>query len=354
VAAGSLGGVRVARRNLPELLAAGATVALLVVLGLQPLRNGAGPAPVSGPSAAMTQPDAQARRTFGVYVDPWHVDEWAHDIGAAPQMAAKFESFSRTRPLAPFLQEAHRKGLRQVMISWEPWRPVAVERGLAVQQLPQVGYRSGDIAGGVQDDYIRRVARSLREFPGRVWVRYAHEMNGYWYPWSHGPVAYRRAWRRVVALFRAEGATNVRFVWSVNANLFDGRAEWWRHLHAYWPGRRWVDAVGSTMIDFGGKKRYTVARFEPRLRALHRRFGLPVLLTEVNVDFSARMRWLHDLRAMLARTPWIRAVVWSQLPSRGKQHQTGTGNVDWDVRRDPASAALLRGIIEDGSRPPGG
>jgi len=344
------------RHHSLNLLTASVAVALLVLLALparELLRSAPGSLPVAAPSSPVPRPDAGARRTFGVYVDPWHIDEWAQDVGAAPQMAAKFEAFSRTLPLEPFLQEASRKGLRRVMISWEPWRPVPVEQGLAVQQLPQVGYRNGDIAGGLQDAYIRRIARTLREFPGTVWIRYAHEMNGYWYPWSHGPVAYRRAWRRVVALFRAEGARNVRFVWSVNANLFDGRAKWWRHLRAYWPGGRWVDAVGSTMIDFGGKKRYTVALFEPRLRELRRRFGLPVMLTEVNVAHAVRLPWLRDLRALLARAPWISAVVWSQLPSRGKQHQTGTGDVDWDVRQDPASAALLRGIIEDGSRPPG-
>ena len=29
-----------------------------------------------------------------------------------------------------------------------------------------------------------RFARSLARFPGTVYLRYAHEMNGYWYPWS--------------------------------------------------------------------------------------------------------------------------------------------------------------------------
>src|SRR4051812_45730060 len=336
------------KRHSLNLLTASGAVALLVVLALpaRHLLRTPDPAPTA-------RPPAPAARTFGVFVDPWHVDDWARDIGAAPQMVAKFEAFSRREPLAPFLAEAHRQGVRQVMLSWEPWRPVPVERGLAVQQLPQVGYRGGDIAGGLQDGYIRSVARTLATFPGAVWIRFAHEMNGYWYPWSHGPVAYRRAWRRVVALFRAEGARNVRFVWSGNANLFDGRRKWWRGLRPYWPGRRWVDAVGSTMIDFGGRKHYTVGRFAPRLRELHDRFELPVMLTEVNVDYAARVTWLRDLRTMLARSPWISAVVWSQLPSRGKQHQTGTGLVDWDVRRDPASATILRGIAEDGARPPG-
>ena len=48
----------------------------------------------------------------------------------------------------------------------------------------QPGYRNIDIARGAQDRYIVRFARSLARFPGTVWLRYAHEMNGYWYPWS--------------------------------------------------------------------------------------------------------------------------------------------------------------------------
>ena len=63
-------------------------------------------------------------------------------------------------------------------------------------------------------------------------------------------------------------------------------------------------------------------------------------------DFSGRIAWLAQLREM----PWIRAVVWSQLLSRGKVQQRGTGIVDWHVQRDPPAAAQLREIIRDGVR----
>jgi len=53
---------------------------------------------------------------------------------------------------------------------------------------------------------------------------------------------------------------------------------------------------------------------------------------------------------MLRGMPWVRAIMWSQLPSRGRVQQQGTGNVDWDVRQDPAAAAELRRIIDDGLR----
>ena len=42
---------------------------------------------------------------------------------------------------------------------------------------------------------------------------------------------------------------------------------------------------------------------------------------------------------MLREMPWIRAVMWSQLPSRGKVQQRGTGIVDWDLQCDPPAAA---------------
>jgi hypothetical protein len=138
-------------------------------------------------------------------------------------------------------------------------------------------------------------------------------------------------------------------VWSVNANLYERPATWRETLRQYWPGRRFVDLVGTTMIDFGGTKDYPVARFAPRLTELHRRYRRPVILAETNTEAAGAARWLRDLRDLLTRMPWIRGVYWSQLPSRGKVQQAGTGVLDWDVRDDPAAAAELAGIIRDGA-----
>jgi mannan endo-1,4-beta-mannosidase len=324
-----------------------ATLALLAVLALPAKRMLDEPHATAAPTSYV--PARDPRVVFGVYVDPWHVDDWSRAIGAAPQAVAKFEAFSRGRTIDDYATEMRRQGISRILVSWEPWRPVPAALGIDAQSRPQPGYRNIDIARGTQDRYIMRFARSLGRFPGTVWLRYAHEMNGYWYPWSRDARAYRWAWRRMVRLFQLAHARNVRFVWSVNANLYEPDSLWMRNARRYWPGARYVDAVGSTMIDFGGDKNYTVARFAPRLRALHARFGKPVILAETNTEYDGRVAWLRDLRAMLRRTPWIRAVMWSQLPSRGKAHRAGaSGIVDWDVQRDPAAAAQLRAIIEDG------
>jgi mannan endo-1,4-beta-mannosidase len=295
--------------------------------------------------ALLAAPASASSRSFGVYVDPWHVDTWAGSVGRAPQYVARFEAFSRGTTVDSFLREAERQGLRHVLVSWEPWRPVPDELGVTEQFRPQPGYRNPDIAAGAQDAYIARFARSLATFQGRVDVRYAHEMNGTWYPWSHDPVAYRRAWRHVVRLVRSQGAGNVRFVWSVNPSLYLPFKRWRRSVRVYWPGRRFVDAVGSTMINFGGSKHYRVAHFAPRLRALHRLYGKPVYLTEVNTAKAGRVRWLRSLGKLLRRARWIRSLAWFQHHSRGQTQIPGAGRLDWDVQSDPRAAAALRRVI---------
>jgi hypothetical protein len=76
----------------------------------------------------------------------------------------------------------------------------------------------------------------------------------------------------------------------------------------------------------------------------------PVFLTETNTAQAGHVRWLRDLADMLRRRPWIRAVVWSQLPSRAQVHGKGaTGNLAWSVASDPVAARALRAVALDGS-----
>jgi len=324
-----------------NLLTVSLTVVLLALLTLPAIavrRHEEGPPSLPTPN-----------RAFGVYVDPWHIDDWTAKVGATPTIAAKFEAFWRRQTITKFTDEVERRGIRRILVSWEPWKPVPTKLGVLRQARPQPGYTNQDIANGVQDPYIRRFARNLSSFDGTVYLRYAHEMNGFWYPWSHDPVGYRRAWRHIVRVFRDAGAWNVRFVWSINPNLYDPSIDHWvEGLQRYWPGSSYVDVLGSTMINFGGRKTYGVEPFERRLRALHRSYGKNVVLTEVNTQWGGRVHWLVALRGMLARMRWIEAVVWSQLPSRAEAQFNGPGDLHWDVQRDPATAVVLRGIIEDG------
>src|SRR4051794_28401016 len=71
-----------------------------------------------------------ATRAFAVYVDPWHFDEWTANVGAQPTIAAKFEAFWRKRTIGNFTGEAERRGIRSILVSWEPWKPVPAKLGV--------------------------------------------------------------------------------------------------------------------------------------------------------------------------------------------------------------------------------
>jgi hypothetical protein len=292
---------------------------------------------------------ASGARTFGVYVDPAQLPVWSQQVGVAPTLVAKFEAFSQKRTLDDWLAQVQAQHVSKVLVTWEPWQPVPVSASPAAQSAPQPGYRNRDIVHGVQDAYIRSFARSLARFPGTVYLRYAHEMNGTWYPWSSDARQYPRAWRHVVRIFRAVGAADVRFVWSPNLNLYEARTPWLRNLKRYWPGAGYVDDVGATTINFGGTRArfYTVTRVASRLTVMRKLYKKPVMLTETNTAFDQRLPWLTGMRKLLRRTPWIRALVWSQLKSRGQASIPGAGLLNWDVRKDPAAATVIRGIANN-------
>src|SRR3954468_4040901 len=83
-----------------NLMTCALTVVLLVALAL-PARQAFRAARVSAaptvPDCPRLRPARHPRRFFGAYNDPWHVDDWARSVGAAPQMIAKFEAFSLRR-----------------------------------------------------------------------------------------------------------------------------------------------------------------------------------------------------------------------------------------------------------------
>ena len=230
-------------------------------------------------------------------------------------------------------------------MTWEPWANVPND---ANQSQPQPEWASASIAAGAHDAYLRMWADAVKSNGRPVYLRLAHEMNGTSYPWSLDPQSYVAAWRHVVTLFRKAGARNARFVFSVNANTYQSRDQWCAGFMQYWPGKKYVDAVGITTIQFGGPKarNYTVANFAKRIAVL-RRLGKPVHLSETNAEYKARTGWFSDLKTYLAKSPWVEALVVSQAPSRAVGLDGVRGNLSWDIRKDARTLKTIKDIMRD-------
>ena len=98
------------------------------------------------------------------------------------------------------------------------------------------------IADGTYDEYLRSYADSVRNFKDAVVIGFGHEMNANWYSWGYGHVApptFIAAWRHLVTVFRQQGADNVTWLWTVQADgPHTGPVQDW------WPGASYVTWVG--------------------------------------------------------------------------------------------------------------
>ena len=100
-----------------------------------------------------------------------------------------------------------------------------------------------NVANGVYDIYITQWAQAAAAWGHPFFLRFAHEMNGNWYPWCSGvngntSAQYMQMWQHVHDIFESVGATNVTWVWCVNVP-FNGSAS----ITNLYPGDNYVDWI---------------------------------------------------------------------------------------------------------------
>ena len=337
----------VLRSVAPKALATGACTMLLVTgCVLQGLGGtGTQPAIASSPPPWMGLPLDPDGRRLGVSTPSLAANQTAAWQPADLGEVNAFEQVARTRVDIVQWFSDWQSGrvdvgqLRAVaargstpQITWEPWDNV---RGGSRQP----DYTLASIIRGRHDAYIRSWARDLRGYGGRVLLRFAQEMNGVVYPWAekqntNRPGEYARAWRRVHDIFTAEGATNVLWVWSPVTGLI---------VPGQYPGDDYVDIVGlsgfngGTVLPWGGWRSFSDA-FNVPLQTVHRLApSKPVQISEVATADrgGSKTQWIKEMFDYLEANPWIRSVLWFDLPKQ----------TDWRVATTPdAAQAFAEGV----------
>jgi len=228
------------------------------------------------------------------------------------------------------------------------------------------GPRSGvlePIIAGRADAELARVARQIASVGNVVLVEPAWEMNGNWdYAWQgaanggdrNAPARYGQAWRRIVDIFRREGATNVRWVFNPNVgnpltNQATGESHW-NWYGNYYPGGDYVDYVGAHGFNapklWGGDWLSPAAMFDGAsadhmLSDLAKRYpGKPILIGEFASDEGsgdAKARWIREAYATLRSHPNVVGAVWFNMNKE----------TDWRVDSSAASLAAFRDAMRD-------
>lgn len=230
------------------------------------------------------------------------------------------------------------------MISWEPWQPTPAGTSAHAQGRPQPAYSNAAIADGQLDPYITRWAEAIKAYRREVIMRPMHEFNGFWYPWSHDPQEFVLAWRHIWEVFHRVGADNVTWVWSFQVNADVKTGPWRAQVERYWPGRRYVDVLGMSLLRFAHGS--SVPFYLAKLDLAHQLFKRPTMITEANVAYGLRLPWLQTLHDQLATRQYNEGFVWSQLPSQQQARDPSAGEMNWDARTDSAAAAILTSIAQ--------
>lgn len=316
------------------------------------LLNATGAWAASGIEGETSNTQAENTVALGAWIpnaawDISQLDQFAAMVEMMPTILLWYLSWNDHELFDPFLADALvARGIMPVLT----WEPQDYTKG-----TDQTAFRPARIAAGEFDEYIRRWGHDLAAWGKPLYLRLAHEMNGNWYPWSPGVNGnttgdYIAMWRHVVTLFRKEGATNVRWVWSPTGPFPDSTS-----LADVYPGDGYVDWLGSNAFNFGTSQRWSkwmgfAEIYAPLYDEITQLTDKPLMIAEMACVEAGgdKAKWIsHALSASIpARFPRVRAIVWF--------NENKYADADWRVNssvgslatyREVASARLYRGQL---------
>lgn len=193
-----------------------------------------------------SQPKSSARLRFGVSTPGGasanaELDAVASMLGEDPSIVLSYKDFAQAAPISA-LKSVDARGAIS-LLTWEPWK-----WGGGVNQP---AYASAHIIAGDFDPYLKQWGAALAAWGKPVMLRYAHEMNGDWYPWADGVNgnevgSYAAAWRHVHDVLLSQGATNIIWVWSPNIPYYGSTA-----FSTVYPGSAYADVVALDGYNWG-------------------------------------------------------------------------------------------------------
>jgi hypothetical protein len=190
------------------------------------------------------------------------------------------------------------------------------------------------IAKGDYDGYLRSYADSVRAFGHAVVIGFGHEMNAPWYSWGYRhvpPPTFVAAWRHIVTVFRAQGAQNVTWLWTINADRPNTGP-----VASWWPGAKYVTWVGIDGYYYRASDTFASV-FGGTIDQVRAFTDKPVLLSETAVGpVAGQFVKIGNLFAGMRRYKTL-GLVWFDM----KQHG-GIYHQDWRIEDNHAAKTAFQ------------
>lgn len=222
------------------------------------------------------------------------------------------------------------------LVTWEPWNPF--------QGVNQPAYALQQIIDGMYDAYILTWAQASIAWGHPYFLRFAHEMNGNWYPWSeqvNGNTAgqFVLAWQHVYNLFATQGVTNVTWVWCPNV-AYPGSTP----LQGLYPGDATVDWVGMDGYNWGSNQGHIWQPFSSVFQQTYQELlsitTRPIMIAETASAEQGgnKASWITDafVTQLPQHFPSVRAVTWF---NENKE-------TDWRIESSPTAQNAFATAIQ--------
>ena len=289
-------------------------------------------AAVRAPGSVTTTP---APQSFGVTMpglpyDTSGLESLSSALGRRPGLVMWYAAWSDNQAFpATAAAQVAATGATPV-VTWEPWNPA--------NGTDQPAYTLDRIAAGDFTTYETSWARQIKAYGKPVVLRFGHEMNGSWYPWSanvNGNTAsdYVAAWKQVRGVFTKQKVTNVTWSWSPNVP-YPGSTP----MASLYPGDAYVDQVALDGYNWGtlqgGSWTSFADVFAAGITEITAVTSRPLYVGEVGApeDGGDKPAWVTDMFATLRQHPEVRGFTWFDFDKEA----------DWRVDSSAATLDAFR------------
>jgi hypothetical protein len=275
------------------------------------------------------------------------------ELGKAPSSLGYFSTWD-----APF-------NASQVVTSWRAGAlPVMTWESTSSNPIPgDNSYSLTNILNGNWDSYLYKYAGDIVRTNLPLVIRFDHEMNGTWYPWSAGrtdynnsPAKYVAAWQYVWNIFQKVGANNdVIWDWSPSrVDTLNPGSTGVSQLSTDYPGDGYVDWVGATVywrhsdvaLDYATSFGKTISQ----IRAITNKplffAEIGAIQTDTGTDETANKEtWIKNTIAGFLANPSIVGFSWFNNVAITPDAQSVTN--DWRFESSPGVLAEFKNDIAD-------
>lgn len=201
-----------------------------------------------------------------------------------------------------------------------------------------------EIVNGQWDAYINGWINGFKKWrsavpagrQSRIMLRFGHEFNGIWYPWSNDPQNFKAAWHYIHDKFElAKINPYIDWVWCANNTDVDNVKD----ITQYYPGDLYVDWTSLDGYNFGSNYSWSTWKsFDQTFSAPYNKLvdnypTKPIIIAEVGVteptdlpnptygqdgndwdNTESKEVWVADMFTRIVQSyPAIRAVTWFNI-----------------------------------------